>query len=479
MREFTPTEEEILNKLLAASSGLPVRLEQFLGAAFFSEQDGRALILQPAGRFGYFYVKTYVYEDEQARNAETARLVELMMLLVYLREQGFLVVHGGVSDSNRQMVFVSGMFRDPKPSTAHIVLNDRGDYTFVPMAICDKDDNVTHKGVRLESDLYDLVSQNASGLLYVSPALKSLLPPPPAPEPSFAQRVARWWPVPAAVMCAAAWVVYDRTDLDVRLASNGRDALSALHRIFTRADPSPHVAAASSTPIPTPVAAVKHAVVEPASATVDDEQTEHYGVDLSRWNADLLEPALDAKSIDFVFVRATSGRAKDIDFDRNWTVLQRRDAIRGAYHFYLVDDDPVAQVDYYLSVVGDSEPLEMAPAVDFEELSFPPRATPPDVATVQSGLLSALAHIEARTQRVPILYTNVSIANKYMTDPRFSRYPLWIADWTTRSEPTLPDAWKEVGYRFWQRSSQYSLQVTGNEAVDYDVFKGRRTDIYR
>lgn len=501
MREFKPNEVEILQALVAVSAAPAHRLDQFLETVFFSERHERALILQPVGNFGYYYLKPSVFDDPQARGEQVARLIELMMLLVYLREHRYVIVNGAPPEMKRQMRFIGGLFRDPKPGKSNIVLNERGDYTFEPTVICDRTNAIIYKGVRLEADLYDLVARDVAGLFYVSPALKALLPPPPQPVAASADaapvlgaastpgaaltpephapahgRLARWWPAYAAALAAAAWLLYggavnNRWFADAATPASGEPAAVGTSAHAADAAPS-----ARTAPAVTPAAAAPPAPA-PAPSPPASERTEYYGVDLSRWNAGAIESALGTSSIDFVFVRATYGQGTDVDFTRNWSLLQQHDVIRGAYHFYLVHDDPIEQIEHYLSVVGDREPLEMPPAVDFEELSFPPRATPPDAETVRSALLSALEHLEMRTQRVPILYTNVSVGNAYL-DARFARYPLWIADWTSRDRPTLPEAWKSVGYRFWQRSAQYTLSGASGP-VDYDLFTGRRDDLYR
>ena len=116
---------------------------------------------------------------------------------------------------------------------------------------------------------------------------------------------------------------------------------------------------------------------------------------------------------------------------------------------------------------------------NLEALSFPRDAAPPALADVQANLLAALERIETRTGRVPLLYTNVSVGNQYLDDPRFARFPLWIADWTGSPEPTLPRVWQDAGFRFWQRSSHYTLPAAGSEPLDFDLFRGARADIYR
>lgn len=200
---------------------------------------------------------------------------------------------------------------------------------------------------------------------------------------------------------------------------------------------------------------------------------------MSRWNAELLGEAYKAAGITFAYVRATYGLSKDTEYDRFWSAFSQRKIIRGVYHFFTMWDDPIEQAQKFVTVIGANEAMAMAPAVDFEESSFSVDANPLDVPTVQNRLLKTLAYIETRVNRVPLLYTNVSTANKYLNNVEFSHYPLWIADWSKQDRPTVPATWQTVGYKIWQRSQSYASSDVRGAPLDLDMFMRDREDLYR
>jgi GH25 family lysozyme M1 (1,4-beta-N-acetylmuramidase) len=207
-----------------------------------------------------------------------------------------------------------------------------------------------------------------------------------------------------------------------------------------------------------------------APATSPDRKLA-FGFDISKWNSNLAEKALSTPHVSFVIVRATAGMSKDFDFDVNWTLVKKHSIARGAYHFYKAAEDPVAQARHFLATVGNPNDMTIAPVFDFEELSFDASSAGQKVELVQARLLQALHFVESSTKVTPILYTNVATGNKYLADPRFSRFPLWIADWTNKDAPVLPLAWKAVGFTYWQRSSSYTLAGAGKVPIDLDVYR--------
>jgi len=183
MRNVNPTERAFLEKLIAAASVRPVRLERALEQMFFTERLGRALIIQPIDRFGYFYLKPDVYDNEQQRQIETNILMNLFSLIVYLREQGLIVIHSDKKENCVKIRCLSDGFRSPTINGPGILLNERGDYTLNPGFIHDPANNVIYRGVRLDGDLYDLVADNISGFVYVSSSLPSVIDPPALQDP--------------------------------------------------------------------------------------------------------------------------------------------------------------------------------------------------------------------------------------------------------------------------------------------------------
>jgi GH25 family lysozyme M1 (1,4-beta-N-acetylmuramidase) len=214
------------------------------------------------------------------------------------------------------------------------------------------------------------------------------------------------------------------------------------------------------------------------SSSVDDRQV-LYGVDLSKWNASILDNALASGIIHFVILRATYGRTVDPTFNANWEKLNARRVPHGAYHFYLVSQSPIDQLKVFLDLYSRSGDLALPPIVDFEELSFAGLSVPPPISKVQGDLITALEYLAEKTGKLPIIYTDLPTGNRYLNDARFSRYPLYIADWTTRSSPNLPDAWKDIGFRFWQRSATYFFESAPETKADLDIFFGTPQDLIR
>ena len=63
-----------------------------------------------------------------------------------------------------------------------------------------------------------------------------------------------------------------------------------------------------------------------------------------------------------------------------------------------------------------------------------------------------------------------------MNDPSFSNYELWLAEYTNRDQPTVPDVWKSKGYLIWQKSESYTVY---SDKSDLDEFNGRLNDLIR
>lgn len=470
MRHFSPIEKEFLQVLVAAASVRSVRLERVLEQVFFTEQLGRALIIQPIDRFGYFYLKPAVYDDEQQRQIEINILTNLFSLIVYLREQGLIVIHSDKNESRVRIRCLSDGFRNPTINGPGIVLNERGDYTLNPDFIHDAANNVIYRGVRLDGDLYDLVTHNISGFVYVSSGLPSMIDSPaPQSAPRYSYDGCLSLKLSMLTLgCAMAWLIWQGRSLD--------SSLSKLDQQYATTSTAARDGRTSPTQ---PVSITSSSATLGAAASVQRHPTTHYGIDVSRWNAELLGEAYKAAGITFAYIRATYGLSKDIEYGRFWNAFSQRKILRGAYHFFTVHDDPIEQAKNFVTVIGVNGAAEMAPAVDFEESSFSADSNPPDVLTVQNRLLEALTYIETKTNRVPVLYTNISTAGTYLNNKEFSRYSLWIADWSHRDRPTLPAVWQKAGYKIWQRTSSYALSAVRGAPLDLDVFGGDREDLYR
>lgn len=202
----------------------------------------------------------------------------------------------------------------------------------------------------------------------------------------------------------------------------------------------------------------------------DNQSAEtYYGIDVSHWNGDILTDIDKADNISFGICKATEGiDDTDPDYSQNRELLQKHQLTWGAYHFLMVDDDPVAQAEFYYKTMGaKTGSKQMTYIVDVEAGSLSTKDR--DATTIQKVLLTFLKHMESLTNETPMIYTNYSFANEFLTDSTLSHYPLWLAEYSGGTTLKIPEVWKEKGYTIWQKSDTYDIS---SSHVDYDEYHG-------
>jgi lysozyme len=164
------------------------------------------------------------------------------------------------------------------------------------------------------------------------------------------------------------------------------------------------------------------------------------GIDVSHHSGTVDWAAVAAGGYAFAFVKATEGiDALDPTFAGHWRALADHGLHRGAYHFYVTEDDPEQQARFFLSQV-DHQPGDLAPVVDVELIGH---GTVGDVAP---RLRRFLEIVEQEVGVPPIIYTSPNFWNAHL-GTGFERYPLWIAEYEVE-EPTLPEGWGS--WTIWQ-----------------------------
>lgn len=144
----------------------------------------------------------------------------------------------------------------------------------------------------------------------------------------------------------------------------------------------------------------------------------------------------------FAYVKASEGvDAADPSFAAHWKDLAEAGLHRGAYHFYVTEDDPEEQARFFLSVVKHA-PGDLPPAVDVELLGH---GTEPGLPNRFRTFLEIL---ERETGVRPIIYTGPKFWNAHLGEG-FSDYPLWLAEYGT-SEPQVPAGWERWTLWQWQ-----------------------------
>ncbi len=166
----------------------------------------------------------------------------------------------------------------------------------------------------------------------------------------------------------------------------------------------------------------------------------------------------------FAFVKATEGTTyTDPSFATNWAGVKAAGMIRGAYHFFHSDLDPVAQATFFLSTVGPINENDLL-VLDLETMNGQTQAT------VISHAETFMATVKAQSGTTPLLYTSPLFLSSWGT---LNQYPLWVANYGV-SCPDVPSAWKT--YTFWQSTGTGSFSpLSGN--VDLDTFNGTQAEL--
>lgn len=189
------------------------------------------------------------------------------------------------------------------------------------------------------------------------------------------------------------------------------------------------------------------------------------GIDVSHFSEGVDWQEVKSQGYGFAFAKATEGNDYlDPKFNDNWPAMKQAGLIRGAYHFYVTEDEPQTQAEFFIKTVK-LEPGDFAPVVDIETIG---KDTP-------SGLIDRvktfLSLIEKHYGITPIIYTGLDFWDENM-NAQFGNYPLWIAEYGV-SEPVIPKGWKD--WHIWQWKE--STPVKGVEKnADLNIFNHKEKD---
>ena len=191
-----------------------------------------------------------------------------------------------------------------------------------------------------------------------------------------------------------------------------------------------------------------------------------FGIDIShyqnpkdiRW--DSLSIGNRTIPLKFIVLRATMGNtSKDKNFEEFWRTAKKHNLIRGAYHFYRPDEDPVKQANNFLETVK-LEEGDLLPILDIEKL--PLKYTQKEL---NKNLKIWLKIVEEKYDKKPVIYT---FYHYYKDNLRsdFDEYPLWLANYNNVPQPSADDDWKI--WQFTENGIVYGI----NTKVDLNVFNG-------
>ena len=188
------------------------------------------------------------------------------------------------------------------------------------------------------------------------------------------------------------------------------------------------------------------------------------GIDISHYQGiidweTLRNASMNNDPIRFVFIKSTEGESlMDENFNLNFHSAKKNDLIRGAYHFFIPDADPVKQANFYLRQVQ-LEAGDLPPVLDVE------KAGKCSKKELQKNVKIWLDIIEKHYAVKPILYTGYKFKQKYLNDSIFNSYPYWIAHYY------VPQLKYKGEWKFWQHTDRGRIDgITGD--VDCNIFNG-------
>lgn len=197
------------------------------------------------------------------------------------------------------------------------------------------------------------------------------------------------------------------------------------------------------------------------------------GVDVSHYQGTINWSSVKAAGISFAYIKATEGTGyKDPMFSTNYLNAYHAKVIRGAYHFAQPGSSSgAAQATYFAANGGawSADNLTLPGMLDLEGGCYGLSAS-----AMQSWILSFYTTYKAKTTRDIVIYTSPSWWNTCTGgwSGMSARSPLFVADWTTASNPVIPN-----GFPFatlWQYTDAGSVSgISG--AVDRDRFNGDST----
>ena len=178
----------------------------------------------------------------------------------------------------------------------------------------------------------------------------------------------------------------------------------------------------------------------PGLAEAQQALTGPVGIDVSHHSGAIDWETVAAQRPAFVYLKATEGiDAADPSFADHWRRLGELGIPRGAYHFYVTEDDPEQQARFFVSVARPAAG-DLPPVVDVETLGHD------TTGPLAPRLRRFLNLVERETGRTPVIYTGLRFWNAHFDDS-FARYRLWVAEYGV-AKPTLPAGWTE--WLFWQ-----------------------------
>jgi len=180
-------------------------------------------------------------------------------------------------------------------------------------------------------------------------------------------------------------------------------------------------------------------------------------IDISFWQAPLrIDYDKLAEQVDGMILRAAYGTSKDIHFDQHYAELSARGVPLGAYH-YLIGSQSMSRQAVAFATILEGKQLKLGTWMDVED--------------IRSGTRLYRNQVLEYASLVPDsgIYTSRSRWHEIMGGAYLTDRKLWVAHYTTASQPLMPVGFDS--YWLWQHTSSGRLDgYAGN--LDMNRFGG-------
>lgn len=172
-----------------------------------------------------------------------------------------------------------------------------------------------------------------------------------------------------------------------------------------------------------------------------------HGIDISHHNSKVDFDQLDEQK--FIFMKATEGKSfVSPVYEKRMDTAESKGIACGAYHYYKPSVDPLVQAKHFCTYSRGDLP----PVLDIED----PYSNREKLI---ADLKIFLEYVEEACGMTPIIYSGFYYLVDLKLPESFSRYPLWLAWYTTKDRIRPPAPWKHI--TFWQYSETRTVKGVG------------------
>lgn len=198
------------------------------------------------------------------------------------------------------------------------------------------------------------------------------------------------------------------------------------------------------------------------------------GFDFYRGDTVTSYPQLKAGGIQFGYSKATESiNYQDRNFQQEMAGMASVGIVRGAYHFFHLDVDPVEQANYFHAYVQQQSALNADDFIvlDWETKSGDPYSVNGDLGTAKAFLEQCKVLFKKRA----FVYVGYFMMQELKGDASWlAEYPLILPWYTSENKLLTPKPWSH--WHMWQSSGTQRIPGLGNLG-DYDTFHGDLNDL--